>query len=115
MIVHCQVQVKCLSCYCHVILYILVCFLHAHTHTHTHTRTYTHTRTHTQVRIEPNYTSVMVAFMVIEGVARSLDPTLDIFVYAKPCILQRAKFAIKEQLKQTVRQKLPFCGTVVED
>ncbi len=54
-----------------------------------------------QVRISPNYTTVMVALMVVEGVARSLDPGIDILDNAKLCILQRAKLVFQDKLKQT--------------
>ncbi len=54
-----------------------------------------------QVRIAPNYTSVMVALIVIEGVARSLDPAIDVLEYARHCILQRAKLVFQEKLKQS--------------
>ncbi len=51
----------------------------------------------------------MVALIVIEGVARSLDPAIDVLAYARPCILERAKLVVQDKLKQSsknVFQKL---------
>ena len=58
--------------------------------------TYTHLAHYLQVRIEPNYTSVMVAMMVIEGLGRSLDPTLDILRAARSCLLQAGKKSLRK-------------------
>lgn len=44
-----------------------------------------------QVRIEPNYTSVVMAIMVIEGLGRSLDPSLNLLEAVTPCLLHRVK------------------------
>ena len=55
-----------------------------------------------QVRIEPKYTSVMVAMMIIEGLGRSLDPNLDLLVYAKPCVLNRAKKYLREEVGRRI-------------
>ena len=44
-----------------------------------------------QVRIEPNYTSVVMAIMVIEGLGRSLDPSLNLLDAVTPCLLHRAR------------------------
>ena len=44
-----------------------------------------------QVRIEPNYTSVVMAIMVIEGLGRSLDPSLNLLEAVTPCLLHRAR------------------------
>ena len=43
----------------------------------------------------------MAGLMVIEGVARSLDPGIDILDNAKLCILQRATLVFQDKLKQT--------------
>lgn len=57
-----------------------------------------------QVRIDPNFTSVMMAIMVIEGLGRSLDPNLDILAYAKPCLMKRAHQSIREQVSLRLKQ-----------
>lgn len=51
-----------------------------------------------KVRLDPAYSSVMVAVMVVEGLGRSLDPTLDILSIAKPCLIQAAKQAWKRNM-----------------
>lgn len=42
----------------------------------------------------------MVAMMVIEGLGRSLDPSLDILEYARPCVLKKARCSIQERVAQ---------------
>lgn len=44
----------------------------------------------------------MVAMMIIEGLGRSLDPTLDLLEYAKPCVLKRAKSYLREQVEKRI-------------
>lgn len=41
-----------------------------------------------QVKLESNFASIVVAIMVLEGLGRSLDPTLDILEAAKPFLLK---------------------------
>lgn len=38
--------------------------------------------------------------MIIEGLGRSLDPTLDLLEYAKPCVLKRAKKYLREEVEK---------------
>ena len=40
--------------------------------------------------------------MIIEGLGRSLDPNLDILFYAKPCVLNRAKKYLREQVGRRI-------------
>ena len=40
--------------------------------------------------------------MVIEGLGRSLDPTLDLLTYARPCVLNRAKKYLREQVERRI-------------
>ncbi len=51
------------------------------------------------MRIEPQYTCVMVAMMVIEGLGRSLDPSLDILAAAKPVLLEKAKQTFRQNFQ----------------
>ncbi|KAL5460579.1 hypothetical protein EMCRGX_G034033 [Ephydatia muelleri] len=51
-----------------------------------------------KVRLDPAYSSVMIAVMVVEGLGRSLDPSLDILSIAKPCLIQAAKEAWKRNM-----------------
>ena len=44
-----------------------------------------------QIKLDSNFTSVMLAVMVIEGLARSLDPEMDMLEAAKPFLLISAK------------------------
>jgi predicted unusual protein kinase regulating ubiquinone biosynthesis (AarF/ABC1/UbiB family) len=44
----------------------------------------------------------MVAMMIIEGLGRSLDPNLDLLVYAKPCVLNRAKKYLREEVGRRI-------------
>ena len=37
--------------------------------------------------MEPNFTTVTLALMVLEGLGRSLDPHLDVLAVARPFIL----------------------------
>ncbi len=53
-----------------------------------------------KVRIDPNFTSVMAAIMVIEGLGRALDPSLNILHYAKACLMQRTKKTIRDKVLQ---------------
>ena len=49
-----------------------------------------------RVKIESNFANVCIAIMVLEGVGRQLDPTLDILQAAAPVVLRnlvRANFA----------------------
>lgn len=57
-----------------------------------------------QVRIDPNFTSIMMAIMVIEGLGRSLDPNLDILAHAEPCLMRRAKQSVREQVSLRLQQ-----------
>ncbi len=57
-----------------------------------------------QVRIDPNFASIMMAIMVIEGLGRSLDPSLDILAHARPCVMRRAKQSVREQVSQRLQQ-----------
>jgi aarF domain-containing kinase len=41
-----------------------------------------------QVKLESNFASIVVAIMVLEGLGRSLDPTLDILEAAKPFLFK---------------------------
>ncbi|XP_028624281.1 uncharacterized aarF domain-containing protein kinase 2 isoform X1 [Grammomys surdaster] len=41
-----------------------------------------------KVKLESNFASIVVAIMVLEGLGRSLDPTLDILEAAKPFLLK---------------------------
>ena len=40
--------------------------------------------------------------MIIEGLGRSLDPSLDLLEYAKPCVLNRAKKYLREQVGKRI-------------
>jgi aarF domain-containing kinase len=40
-----------------------------------------------RVLLEPNFTSVVLALMLLEGLGRSLDPELDLLTVARPFIL----------------------------
>lgn len=40
--------------------------------------------------------------MIIEGLGRSLDPNLDLLVYAKPCVLNRAKKYLREEVGRRI-------------
>lgn len=57
-----------------------------------------------KVRIDPNFTSVMVAVMVIEGLGRSLDPNMDILAYARPCVLHRARLSLRDNVTNRLKQ-----------
>jgi aarF domain-containing kinase len=54
-----------------------------------------------KVRIEPNYTSVVMAIMVIEGLGRSLDPSLNLLEAVTPCLLHRARTHIADYIVGT--------------
>lgn len=41
-----------------------------------------------QVKLESNFASIVFAIMVLEGLGRSLDPSLDILELAKPLLLK---------------------------
>lgn len=41
-----------------------------------------------QVKLESNFSSIIFAIMVLEGLGRSLDPNLDILDLAKPLLLK---------------------------
>lgn len=43
-----------------------------------------------QVKLESNFAAVVFAIMVLEGLARSLDPELDILEAAKPLLIKTA-------------------------
>ena len=82
----------------HKVINIVVFLIIIHVHKlYSHT-TNTQTSFPTQVRMKPNYVSVFVAVMVIEGLGRSLDPDLDLFEAATPCLLQRAKMDVTARL-----------------
>lgn len=51
-----------------------------------------------QVRVDPNFTAVMMAVMIIEGLGRSLDPELDILAHARQCVLQRVKQSVRKHV-----------------
>ena len=57
-----------------------------------------------QVRIDPNFTSMMMAIMVIEGLGRSLDPELDILSHAQPCVLKRVKQSVRQVVASRLRE-----------
>lgn len=57
-----------------------------------------------QVRIDPSFTSVMMAIMVIEGLGRSLDPNLDILSHAHSCVLHRVKQSARERVSNRLRE-----------
>ena len=40
-----------------------------------------------QVKVEPNFTTLVMAIVVLEGLGRQLDPTLDLFDVALPMLL----------------------------
>lgn len=40
--------------------------------------------------------------MIIEGLGRSLDPSLDLLNYAKPCVLNRAKKYLREEVGRRI-------------
>jgi len=42
----------------------------------------------------------MAAIMVIEGLGRALDPSLNILTYAKSCLLERTKKNIRDRVLQ---------------
>ena len=42
----------------------------------------------------------MTAMMIIEGLGRSLDPNLDLLLYAKPCVLNKAKQYLREEVER---------------
>lgn len=44
---------------------------------------------HHKVKLESNFASIILAIMVLEGLGRSLDPTLDILKAARPVLLGR--------------------------
>ena len=46
---------------------------------------------------------MMTAMMIIEGLGRSLDPSLDLMVYAKPCVLNRAKKYLRERVERRIQ------------
>ena len=56
-----------------------------------------------KVRIDPNFTSVMMAIMVLEGLGRSLDPQLDILTAARRCILERVKQSLRERVSHRLQ------------
>jgi aarF domain-containing kinase len=39
-----------------------------------------------QVKVEPNFTTLVMAIVVLEGLGRQLDPTLDLFEIALPML-----------------------------
>ena len=41
-----------------------------------------------RVKLESNYTSVILAIMVLEGLGRTLDPELDLVIKAAPYLLK---------------------------
>jgi predicted unusual protein kinase regulating ubiquinone biosynthesis (AarF/ABC1/UbiB family) len=43
-----------------------------------------------RVKIESNFSSIILAIFVLEGIGRSLDPELDIMERAKPILLGNA-------------------------
>ena len=43
-----------------------------------------------QVKVESNFAAVCVAIMVLEGVGRNLDPSLDILAAAAPVLARQA-------------------------
>ncbi|CAI7993896.1 Uncharacterized aarF domain-containing protein kinase 2 [Geodia barretti] len=51
-----------------------------------------------KVRIEPNYTSVVMAIMVIDGLGRSLDPSLNLLEAVTPCLLHRARTQLTDYI-----------------
>ena len=57
-----------------------------------------------QVRIDPNFTSVMMAMMIIEGLGRSLDPNMDILTCAQTCVLHRARQSLKQQVAERLQK-----------
>lgn len=42
-----------------------------------------------RVKIESDYTNLVVSLIIIEGLGRSLDPDLDLFAAARPFLLNR--------------------------
>jgi aarF domain-containing kinase len=38
-------------------------------------------------QVEPNFTTLVTAIVVLEGLGRQLDPTLDLFAVALPLLL----------------------------
>jgi aarF domain-containing kinase len=42
---------------------------------------------HHQVKLEPNFTSVIISIMVLEGLGRTLDPDMDLLWAAAPFLL----------------------------
>ena len=40
-----------------------------------------------RVKVEPNFTTLVTAIVVLEGLGRQLDPTLDLFAVALPLLL----------------------------
>ena len=45
-------------------------------------------RTH-RVKLEPNFTSVIIAIMVLEGLGRTLDPDMDLLWAAAPFLIRK--------------------------
>ena len=43
---------------------------------------------HHRVKLEPNFTSVILSIMVLEGLGRTLDPELDLLWAAAPFLLK---------------------------
>ena len=44
--------------------------------------------------------------MIIEGVGRSLDPSLDLLAHAKPCVLKRAKKYLRERVERRIEMAM---------
>ena len=39
-----------------------------------------------KVKVEPNFTTLVMAIVVLEGLGRQLDPSLDLFAVAVPML-----------------------------
>ena len=46
-----------------------------------------------QVKMEPNFTSVIIAIMVLEGLGRTLDPEMDLLWAATPFLVKDRLFS----------------------
>ena len=53
---------------------------------YSHSLAYPHTYSLYRAKVEPNFTSLVMAIVVLEGLGRQLDPSLDLFSVALPIL-----------------------------
>ena len=61
-----------------------------------------------RVKIESNFANVCVAIMVLEGVGRQLDPSLDILQAAAPIVLRNLALTFKTPLSHGYEASNPL-------